>query len=69
LIDRGREGVMKAWIGYALAVLGYIGLSFLTKNFLTWTSGPVYFVVVLEVLPRSFRRLRAGRPKPAEAAR
>lgn len=44
---------------YALAVLGYIGLAMFTKQFLTWTYGPLYFVLTLEVLPRTWRRLRA----------
>ena len=60
---------MKDWLRYALAVLGFVGLSFFTKNFLTWTSGPLYFILVLEVLPRGYRRLRAQRSNPAGAAR
>jgi hypothetical protein len=46
---------------YTLAVLAFIGVSFLTKNFLTWTSGPLFFIIVLEVIPRTFRRLRGTR--------
>lgn len=46
---------------YALAMLAFIGASFLTKNFLTWTSGPLFFIIVLEVIPRTFRRLRTAR--------
>jgi hypothetical protein len=49
----GREGVQ-----YALAVLGYIALILLTKDFLTFTWGVFYFVTVLEVLPRCVRRIR-----------
>jgi hypothetical protein len=42
----------------------YIGLSFLTKVLLTWTTGPLYFIAVLEVLPRCWRRLRGAPPAP-----
>ena len=52
----GREPVR-----YAIAVLGYIGLAMLTKQFLTWTYGPIYFMLTLEVLPRCWRRIRRGR--------
>jgi hypothetical protein len=54
---------MKDWIRYALAVLGYIGLAMLTKRFLTWTSGPIYFLLVLEALPRSVTRIRQRWPR------
>ena len=50
------------WLRYAVAVLGYIGLAMLTKRFLTWTYGPIYFVTVLEVLPRVYRRVRSWLP-------
>ena len=54
-------------MAYALAVLAFIGVSFLTKNFLTWTSGPLFFIILLEVIPRTFRRLRTSRSaEPAE---
>lgn len=46
---------------YALAVLGYIALILLTKDYLTFTWGVFYFVTVLEVLPRVVRRLRGRR--------
>ena len=57
---------MREFVRYALAVLAFVGVSFLTKNFLTWTTGPFFFVVVLEVLPRTLRGLRAARPERAE---
>jgi hypothetical protein len=38
-------------------VVGYIALILLTKDFLTFTWGVCYFVVVLEVLPRVVRRI------------
>ena len=52
---------------YTLAVLAFIGVSFLTKNFLTWTTGPLFFIIVLEVIPRTFRRLRGMRTEKAQA--
>ena len=64
---------MREWVRYALAVAGYIALSFLTKRFLTWTYGPSYFILTLEVLPRLWRRVVSWRrtvdePAPAEPA-
>ena len=57
---------MKDVVKYGLAVGLYIALGLVTKRFLTWTWGPFYFIVVLEVLPRTFNRLRhgPGAPKP-----
>ena len=55
---------MKDVVKYGVAVGLYIALGLVTKRFLTWTWGPFYFIVVLEVLPRSFTRLRHGAPKP-----
>ena len=37
---------------YVLAVLGYFVLSIVTKTFLTWTMATLYFVLVLDVVPR-----------------
>ena len=48
---------------YGLAVLGYIGLAMLTKRFLTWTSGPIYFVLVLDGLPRTVALVRRRWPR------
>jgi hypothetical protein len=48
---------------YALALLGYIGLGILTKHYLTFTWGLMYFILVLEVLPRTYRRLRGLRDR------
>jgi hypothetical protein len=53
---------------YGLAVAGYIVLAMFTKQFLTWTYGPLYFMATLEVLPRTWRRLRALRATPAPAS-
>ena len=51
---------MKDPVRYGLAVAGYIVLAMFTKQFLTWTYGPLYFMLTLEVLPRSWRRLRGA---------
>jgi hypothetical protein len=48
-------------IGYAISMLAYIGLGFVTQEFLTFSDGLLYFVVTLEVLPRCYRRLRGSR--------
>jgi len=58
---------VKEFWKYTFAVLAFIGVSFLTKNFLTWTSGPLFFILVLEVIPRTFRRLRTYRSDGAKA--
>jgi hypothetical protein len=51
---------------YTLAVLGYITLILLTKDFLTFTWGVFYFVVVLEVVPRFVRRVRGRGAEPPQ---
>jgi hypothetical protein len=61
------SGVTGDRLRYAVAVLGYIGLAMITKQFLTWTYGPLYFMLTLEVLPRLWRRVRRSRPHPAVA--
>jgi hypothetical protein len=43
---------------YILAVLGYIALGFATKEYLTFTWGLIYFMLVLELMPRTYRRFR-----------
>jgi hypothetical protein len=52
---------MREWVRYAAALLGYIALAMLTKQFVTWTWGPIYFLVMLEALPRMLRRIRNWR--------
>ena len=47
---------------YGLAVVLYAVVGLFTKRFLTWTMGPLFFIAVLEVLPRLARRLRGGSP-------
>jgi hypothetical protein len=53
----GRQDFAK----YAVAVVGYIIIGYLSKEFVAFTWGPLYFVAVLEVLPRTYRRLRNPR--------
>jgi hypothetical protein len=50
----------RAWVMYGLSVLCYIAITFFTKRLLTWNLAMVYFVVTLEVLPRTYRRIRAA---------
>jgi hypothetical protein len=49
---------MKEFARYAVVVAGYIVLAMFTKHYLTWTYGPIYFIVMLEVIPRIFGRIR-----------
>lgn len=46
---------------YVVAVLGYIALGWMTKGFLSFTYGLLYFVLVLDVLPRVARYFRSRR--------
>jgi len=55
-------------VQYTLAVLGYVVLILVTKDFLTFTWGVFYFVVVLEVVPRCVRRIRGRGTEPTPAA-
>jgi hypothetical protein len=58
---------------YVLSIGTYIAISFFTKHLLSWNLALAYFLVTLEVLPRSYRRLVAGSGRaradalPAEA--
>ncbi|MCW2495781.1 hypothetical protein [Jatrophihabitans sp.] len=58
--DRASRLLTREGPRYALALLGYIGLGILTKHYLTFTWGIMYFILVLEVLPRTYRRLRGS---------
>jgi hypothetical protein len=49
---------------YALAVLGYFAIGILTKTFLTFTMGLLYFILTLDVLPRIYGWLRRPRREP-----
>lgn len=48
-----RPALARESVQYTLAVLGYIALIDLTKEYLTFTWGVFYFVTVLEFLPGS----------------
>ena len=65
---RHRPALAREGVQYTLAVLGYIALILLTKDFLTFTWGVFYFVTVLEVLPRFVRRIRGRWSAPSQAA-
>ena len=52
---------------YTLALLGYIVLGVITKKFLTFTWGLMYYLLVLEVLPRSYRRAKSWLANGVEA--
>lgn len=43
-------------VRYTAAIALYIAIGFFTKRLLTWNLAFAYFLVVLEVLPRSVRR-------------
>jgi hypothetical protein len=51
---------------YLLAVAGYVVIGALTKNYLSFTWGLLYFVTVLDFLPRSVRRLRSMLAEPTQ---
>ena len=53
---------------YALALIGYIVLGFFTKKYLTFTWGLMYYLLVLEVIPRTYRRAKAWLAQDGEAA-
>jgi hypothetical protein len=57
-IQLGRLTVTDEFVRYAVAVLGLIMIGMFTKRFVAFTWGPLYFVTVLEILPRMYRRLR-----------
>ena len=55
-------------VTYALAIAVYIAIGFFTKKLLTWNLALLYFVVVLEFIPRLARRLfRRPRAEAADA--
>lgn len=65
---RRRPALPRETVQYTLAVLGYVVLILVTKDFLTFTWGIFYFVVVLEVVPRCVRRIRGRGTEPPPAA-
>jgi hypothetical protein len=60
----GRAGV-KVLVTYGLSVFCYIVITFFTKRLLSWNLALVYFVATLEVLPRTYHRLRRELSSPA----
>jgi hypothetical protein len=51
-----------------LAIAAYIAIGFVTKKLLTWNLALLYFVVVLEFLPRLVRRVfRRSAPEVVES--
>lgn len=63
-----RPALARESVQYTLAVLGYIALIDLTKEYLTFTWGVFYFVTVLEFLPRFVRRIWGRGSEPSRAA-
>jgi hypothetical protein len=71
-----RQRSARGRLAYTAAVVFYIGLGVYTQRFLTWTWGPIYFVLTLEGLPRLIGRVRdvlgrsssRGAPDPGHAA-
>lgn len=55
-------------VRYVLAVLGYIAIGTQTKDYLSFAWGLIYFVTVLDVLPRAYRWVRDRRAAQADAA-
>lgn len=51
---------------YVAAIAGYVAIGALTKNYLSFTWGLLYFVTVLDVLPRTMRRLRGRSAEPVQ---
>ena len=51
------------FVRYALAVAGFVVIGVFTKALLTWTMGPIYFLTVLEIAPRTGRLLRRPRTR------
>ena len=55
-------------ITYSFAIAAYIAIGFVTKKLLTWNLALLYFVVVLEFLPRLVRRVfRRSAPEAVES--
>jgi hypothetical protein len=60
-----RASITREFLRYAAAVLGYIVIGYFDKRWVAFTWGPLYFIAVLEVLPRTYRRIRNPRgPRP-----
>lgn len=55
---------MKDFVKYGGAVVVYVALTLVTKKHLNWIAGPLFLVVIFDVIPRLARRVR-GRPGAA----
>jgi hypothetical protein len=55
-------------VRYAIALLGYIAIGLLTKSYLSFTWGLLYFVLAVEVVPSFLRRIRGERAEPDRSA-
>jgi hypothetical protein len=66
---RSRGAVLaREGLRYAVALLGYVAIGLLTKGYLSFTWGLLYFVTMLEVVPRLVRRIRDRGDEPAQPA-
>ena len=68
VVAMGETNDRREWVRYSVAVVAYIVLSLFTKRFLTWTWGPFYFILTLEILPRVVNRIRRGQDEPPRYA-
>lgn len=50
---------------YVLAVLAYVGIGLLTHAYLMWTWAILFYVLLLDVVPRTTRALRNRAATPA----
>jgi hypothetical protein len=58
---------VKDRVWYGIVVVAYVAVAQFTQKFLTWTMGPIFFIALLEVLPRVLRRLRSYLARPSES--
>jgi hypothetical protein len=59
----------RTMLPYALALVGYVGLGIVTRqDFLSFTWGVLYFVLVLGVAPRLLRRSQVPAVAPVRAS-
>lgn len=52
---------MKDIVKYGSAVVVYVALTLVTKKHLNWIAGPLFLVVIFDVIPRMARRVRGAR--------
>lgn len=51
-------------VTYGLAIAAYIVIGFFTKKLLTWNLAFLYFLVVLEFVPRAVRHVTRRKSSP-----